>query len=206
MNENQIILSDTEDGNNDIEIGTGVYASEVLVKEITNFSNHPNYPEKKVSKNGFEYEICIVVKYDTGLGFDKQIYLMGKYITDKVTGKVTGWISRGNAVQRFLVKVLGNKARINADGTIPEQTLKACIGASFIVVRYVDGWYKDKPSYATWDKVFRNDATLEEIQGEWLNSVKYLKKYSPSIIQEYEEKKLAKDANFDANKFESVEI
>ena len=206
----KVLLDDNSGNAGSMEIGPGVYASEMLIKNIEDISNHPSYSRVYKTNKGFEPEIGLIVTCDTGLGFDKQVWLLGKYVKDKVTGNVKGWIIRGNAVQRFLAKMLGKDALINEDGTIPPELFPKIIGKSIIVVQFVDKWYNNKPSYSNWDKVFTEGTTLETIQQEWLENVKWIKKYKPSIIVEYnakrDEEKLGQDTSFDTEKFNKEEV
>lgn len=199
-------LTDNTNETGGIEIATGVYAKEVIIKSIENHSNHPNNPEIFYTKSGFEPEILLVVTYDTGMGFDKQLWLFGKYIADKVTGKVKGWVSRGNDVQRLLRVLFGEFAEINDDFSIPDSLLKKAVAKSFTVIDYVSGWYNEKPSYDTWSKVFPFETRQETIEEEWRNNVKWIKKYSPNIVKEYREKKVLEDTSFDKDQFQNEDV
>lgn len=201
-----IKLTDNSQETGGIEIATGVYAKEVLIKNVENHSNHPNNPEKFYTKSGFEPEILLTVTYDTGMGFDKQLWLFGKYIADKVTGKIKGWVSRGNSVQRFLRTLFGEFAEISDDFSIPDSLIAKARGMGFTVVDYVSGWYNDKPSYDTWDKTFPLETPKEIIETEWRNSVQYIKKYNPGIIKEYREKKVLEDVSYNKDEFQGEDV
>uniref|UniRef100_A0A6H2A2Y4 Uncharacterized protein n=1 Tax=viral metagenome TaxID=1070528 RepID=A0A6H2A2Y4_9ZZZZ len=191
-----IPLNDPTYESNGVEIAKGVYASEVIIKDIQDVSNHPNREKTTMGSKGFEPEIALIVNYDTGMGFDKKIYLFGKYIKDTVTGKLKGWSAKGNDVQGFLRTVYGNDAYLEDDYSIPKSLLARCAGKKFTVVRFVDGWYKDKPSYSNWGRTFPAGATAEEVSVEWFKAVNYMKKYNPSIIDEYRDKQEEEATSF----------
>ena len=197
---------DSASDSSSIKVSKGVYASLVTVTEVKDLSNHPNYKGQiNTLKDGTPTELCIEVKYqkDNGEEWNQRFY--GKYKFDKVTGSIKGWQAFGNGVQNFFTTLLGKETLenlLNDDYSLGKRLFDGVVGKSFYKVSYVSGSKDDgRPRYKDWDRVFKEDATIEDIQNEWAQNSIYMKSYTPDVIDAME----SKEESFNPSEFQSEE-
>ena len=182
--------------------GKGAYIKVGTITAVEDFSNYPNAEgsNKVYGKNGFEPELCLVVKFKTD-DFDRQVTLFGKYKRNKDQG-IKGWDPWNNTVQRLLYKILGSEAMINDDFSIPQRVLEFLVGKEFKFVNYISSnTYIDKDgntqySYQIWSRLFNVNQTQEEIETEWIAQQPYTKDYAPELVGERKSTKEKVDTAF----------
>jgi hypothetical protein len=193
-----------DDQSNGMKIGLGVFAKKVKILTVQNKCNIPGKPSVTIGNNGFEPELCLIVTYEIAEDWTKDLYLFGKYKRDKQTGKIKGWDSWNNDVQRFIMEVNPEMAAINDDLSIPENLIKSFAGKEMTIVTYIsDRGYTTKNgeqrdfSYNDWSKVFGVDVDKQEIQKLWNDSLQYVKDYFPDKAKELEDDKAKEEEAFD---------
>lgn len=180
---------------NSIKLAKGVYASLVTIAKITDLSNHPDLNRPKNLRNdGTEYQICIEVGYQRDDGQDWSTRFYGDWKADPVTGKIKGWNAFANGVQDFFATMYGDIEevgnRLNDNYTIGENITKPLIGRKFYRISYISGLKDDgKGRYKDWNKIFLEDATIEDMQNAWARVSVKMKSYTPEAVDEIEKMK-----------------
>ncbi len=188
----------------------GVFVDKCKVISIEDVSNYPKKPGaeiKTVGSKGWQPELCLRMKVDTGIEMD--MYVMGKFNwkKDPISGKPTeylGWKTKYNAVQNLLVKLLGTNAVINDDDSIPISTLNKLIGQEFYRLRYCqprDKMYEGRPSFQTFH-IFEKavDGNDEVLYKEFLKVLP--KDYDQNLFDDWSEEQRAGETEFNPSKLE----
>lgn len=181
-------LDDKKQGNS-TQIDKGVYASKVTIIRIEDKSVHPRWKDNRETtfKSGKPIELYLVVTYTTG-DWEKKMYLMGSYKSDKVTG-IKGWQAKKNSVQDFLVTLLTKpvvQGYLNEDYSIKPEMLNMLVGREFYRVSFVSGDYpkgSGKPSYQDWKRIFKAETLIDDIKEAWISALPYLKTYTPDVVE-----------------------
>lgn len=191
---------------NSTKIAKGVYASLGTISKITDLSNHPSIKrDTPMARNdGTPYQLCIEVEYEREDGNKWTSRFWGEYDVDQVTGRIRGWNSFRNGVQKFFTTLYGSKeevgSRINDDASMGETLFAPCIGKKFYRVSYINGVKDDgKGKYKDWDQIFLENVPIEEIQTAWAIASVNFKSYVPGAIDEIARLKDEKtgDTNFE---------
>jgi len=193
---------DDKNESSSIKISKGVYASLGTITDVTDYSVHPHYPDRKplakkdgtlvVNKKGEPLQLCLEIKYQREDGQDWTTAFYGNYKMDAVTGKIKGWNAFGNGVQDFFDKLIGREALengLNDDYSIPQTLLNLLIGKQFYRISYISGFNKKdqtKGAYKDFNQVFLPDTPIEEMQQVWASSAPYLTTYKPDVVDELE--------------------
>lgn len=179
-------LDDKKQGNS-TQIDKGVYASKVTIVRIEDRSVHPRWKDNRDTayKSGKQIELYLIVTYTTG-DWEKKMYLIGSYKSDKVTGEIKGWQAKKNSVQDFLVTLLTKpvvQGYLNEDYSIKPEMLNMLVGREFYRVSFVSGTYNDKPSYQDWKQIFKPETSIDDIKQAWISALPYLKGYTPDVVE-----------------------
>lgn len=178
-----------------IKLGTGVYCTLVKIIRIEDKSVHPRYKDGRETKfkSGNPIELYLMVTYDNG-DFERKLNLFGSYKKDAVTGAIKGWKRKKNAVQDFLVELVGKSAvetNLNEDYSIKPELLNTLIGREFYRISFVSGTWTNpntnetQPNYRDWQRVFSANTDMDDIEKEWKESSKYMTKlYTPDVISD----------------------
>ena len=181
-----------------IKIAKGVYASLVTIVKFIDLSNHPSIKRDtpNVSKSGKPYQLCLEVEYERNDGSKWSSKFWGNWNIDEATGRIRGWNSNYNGVQRFFTTFYGSKEevgkRINDDSSMGELLFNSCIGRKYYRISYIVGQKDDNPakgSWWDWDKVFLEDTPIEEMQTAWAIASIDLKEYKPDAVDKIQETK-----------------
>lgn len=186
------------------ELDPGVFASKQEVVSIENKSNHPSLGDVKhiIGQKGFEPEICLVVKMKTEDGYEKDHYLFGKYVKDTVTGKIKGWVIKGNAVLSFLYACVGeDNVNVNDDWSIPQSLINKCIGRQLWKIDYANREYVDKDGktrvgYQNLNTFFPINTTESTLIEYWYSRRTGIKDYRPEIYTKHKESKSKESTSF----------
>lgn len=174
-------------GNSFIYTETGIQIIKAVILEVTDLSNHPIKGESKsMGTKGFIPDICLDITLDYTM-FKRNLRLFGKYMRDKVTNKITGWKESGNDVQRFLFRVLGDKAIINSDYSIPEKTINFLTNKEIYVLRYCSDTYNEKPSYKEYPRFILANLDYTKLLEEFKE--KTPRDFKPELVEEWEMKR-----------------
>lgn len=184
------------------ELDTGVFASKQTISKIANSSNHPSQEEKlTIGQKGYKPELCLIVTFTDESGRDMQKYLFGKYLKDKITGNIKGWVTQGNAVLSFLYACLGkDNVNVNDDYSISEQLLNRCVGKEIWKVDYVTREYSQngeiKPGYQLLNAFFPSSTKESQLIEYWQDRKTSLRDYQPQIYRNYIKRKDEGDTSF----------
>lgn len=196
------ITGDTEYKQVSVELDLGAFATKYTVIGVENKSNHPNNEEENIiGANNFKPELCLYISLKDESDRLVNKYVFGKYISDIVTGKITGWITAGNGVLSFLYACVGrDNVNVNDDYSIPQSLLNKCIDKEIWKIDYVKGTYekdgKQKPSYQMLNTFFPGKTPSEELIKYFQSKKHTLKDYNPVTYKNYIESKEMEDTSF----------
>lgn len=177
---------------NSIKLSKGVYAALVTISEIKDLSNYPGQTTPPNLRNdGTPYQLCIEVKYEREDGQDWSTRFYGDYLEDTVTGKIQKWKTFANGIYEFFKTMYGSheevENRVNDDWSIGELLTKPLIGRKFYRVSYISGLKDDsKGKYKDFNRIFLEDATIEQMQDVWSTVAPKMKTYTPEAVDEIE--------------------
>jgi len=204
------VLSDNTTSNTRYH-GKGIFTDKCKILAVEDKSNYPKRPGaeiKTIGNNNFQTELCLVLKIDSGV--EMNMYVMGNYNwkTDPISGKkleYLGWKKKGNAVQNLLVKILGEKAIIADDDSIPLSTLNALVGKEFYRLRYCqtrDKMYEGKPSTQNWNTfISAYEGADEDLVREFHKVSRMITKYDPDLWDEFQAEQKQKEETFKPEDF-----
>ena len=192
----------------------GIFVDKAKVISVEDMSNYPKAPKAEIVTigNGFQTELCLKLKVNTGIEMD--MYVFGKYNwkTDPISGKqidYLGWKQGGNAVQNLLFKLFGSFDTGEND-VIPETLLNRLVGLEFYRLRYCqppDKDYEGRPSFQTWNKFEKAvDGNDDVLYKEFLKSAGSIKGYDPNHFDDYNDAQRAGAETFNPSKEEEEDI
>jgi len=178
-------------------ISVGVFAREVEIARVENFSNHPTRDPFEF-ESGFAPQLCLKVHYTDG-DYDGSLMVFGKYEKDE-SKKIVEWNENFNGVQRFLHFAHPSIEYKEDDFSISEKTLEAYAGQRIIIVKYQSNkeYFNERKGaedfrMQSWNKVFKIGTDIAEIKKEWEDNLEWVKDYAPDIWEEKQSKRTAKN-------------
>lgn len=172
-------------------MGNGIFIEKIKIESVVDKSNYPLAPvnpKNTIGNNGYAPELCLVISEG-----ERNYYIFGNYDynEDKISGnkKYKGWKRSGNSVWSLLFTLLGDKAIINDNDTIPSSTLYLLKDKEFYKLRYCIGGDKDTGKPLFKDYPYFESADNEENKNKLYE--KFIKSYyaqnyhDPNYYDEY---------------------
>lgn len=176
--------------------GKGVFGKKVKIMVAEDFSNPINQqPLRTIGSKGFTPDLCLKLTVESD-GKTSDMYVMGQFTKDNISGRITGWNMQGNAVANLLSQFVGKDINVNDNFGIPESYVKALVGKEIYTISFCSGTYTKNDgteglSYSIYNKYRKADeeSNLEDLYRMFLRSAPYLKKYDPELYETYKAQK-----------------